>query len=179
MATKKKSAPAKPAKKAAGGGPAPTPPQQPQQQGAQLSILVQYVKDLSFESPNAPASLRGPGDNPQMNVNVNVQATAQQEGLFEVALNFDAKAANNAGVIYNIELVYAGIFRIQGVPQQYLQQILFVDCPMLLFPFARRIIADMTQEGAFPPLLLDPVDFARLYREKSAEIAQSATNMQA
>jgi len=142
----------------------------------ELSILVQYLKDLSFESPNAPATLQGPGENPKLQVNINVQANAQEENIYEIALNFEAKTTNDDGIIYNLELVYAGIFRIGGIPEEYMQQILFVDCPTLLFPFMRRIIADMTQEGAFPPLLLDPMDFARLYRENQADIQASATN---
>ncbi len=185
MATKKK--PATPKKAAAkkpetggnGGGAEAAQPQdagaQPDAQGAELSILVQYIKDLSFESPNAPASLQGPGENPKLNVNVNVQASAQAEGIFEVSLNFEANATSDDGVIYNVELVYAGVFRISGVPDHLLQPVLFIDCPTLLFPFMRRIIADMTQEGAFPPLLLDPVDFAALYRQNVEQIQQSST----
>lgn len=144
-------------------------------QSAELSILVQYIKDLSFESPNAPVSLQGPGENPKLNVNINVQAAAQADSIFEVSLHFEANATSDDGVIYNIELVYAGVFRISGVPDNLLQPVLFIDCPTLLFPFMRRIIADMTQEGAFPPLLLDPVDFAALYRQNAEQIEQSAT----
>ena len=149
------------------------PSQDPQ--SAELSILVQYIKDLSFESPNAPASLQGPGENPKLNVNINVQAAAQADDIFEVALHFEANATSDDGVIYNIELVYAGVFRVTGVPENLLQPVLFIDCPTLLFPFMRRIIADMSQEGAFPPLLLDPVDFAALYRQNAEQIEQSAT----
>ncbi|GAB4229042.1 MAG: protein-export chaperone SecB [Methyloligellaceae bacterium] len=145
-----------------------------QEQAGELSILVQYIKDLSFESPNAPMSLQGPGENPRLTVNVNVQAEAKEDDIYEVSLNFEGKTTNDAGVIYNLELVYAGIFKITGIPNEYLQQVLFVDCPTLLFPFMRRIIADMTQEGAFPPLMLDPIDFAKLYRENQAQIQASA-----
>lgn len=146
-----------------------------QPQSAELSVLVQYIKDLSFESPNAPASLQGPGENPKLNVNINVQAAAQADDIFEVSLHFEANATSDDGVIYNIELVYAGVFRISGVPENLLQPVLFIDCPALLFPFMRRIIADMSQEGAFPPLMLDPVDFAALYRQNAEQIKQSAT----
>ncbi len=176
MAAKKKSAtPRKPAAKTtpadggnASGGEAGA------QQGGELSILVQFIKDLSFESPNSPKSLQGPGENPQLNVNVNVQAAPQGDNVYEVDLNFEAKATSDDGVIYNIELVYAGLFRLAGIPEEYLQPVLFVDCPTLLFPFARRIVADLTQEGAFPPLLLDPVDFAGLYRQNAAQLQQQA-----
>lgn len=185
MATKKKPAASKkPAAKKPGadgnGGGAETAPQpdiaaQQDPQSAELSILVQYIKDLSFESPNAPVSLQGPGENPKLDVNVNVQASAQSDDIFEVSLNFEANASSDDGVIYKIELVYAGVFRISGVPDHLLQPVLFIDCPTLLFPFMRRIIADMTQEGAFPPLLLDPVDFAGLYRQNAEQIQQTAS----
>lgn len=185
MATKKKPATAKkpaakkPAAKKSGsdGDAGGVEPQPAQQQAGELSILVQFIKDLSFESPNAPKSLQGPGPNPQLNVNVNVQATAQADGIFEVALNFEANATSDDGVIYNIELVYAGVFRLANIPEQFIRPVLFVDCPTLLFPFMRRIVADLTQEGAFPPLLLDPVDFSRLYRENAGQLQeQSAIN---
>jgi preprotein translocase subunit SecB len=175
MAAKKKTAaPKKPAAAPAadgGNGGGAQPADQPQ---GQMAILVQFIKDLSFESPNSPKSLQGPGENPQLNVNVNVQATPQGEGIYEVDLNFEAKATSDDGVIYNVELVYAGLFRLEGIPEQFLQPVLFVDCPTLLFPFARRIMADLTQEGAFPPLLLDPVDFAGLYQQNAAQIQQQA-----
>lgn len=172
--TKKPAAAAKPAADAAnaGGG------QDAQQPGGELSILIQFIKDLSFESPNSPKSLQGPGENPQLNVNVNVQAAPQGQDIYEVDLNFEAKATSDDGVIYNIELVYAGMFRLTGIPEQYLQPVLFVDCPTLLFPFARRIVADLTQEGAFPPLLLDPVDFAGLYRQNAEQLQQQSAQPQ-
>lgn len=166
--TKKPATPQPPAGAGNSGG------EDAQQQGGELSILVQFIKDLSFESPNSPKSLQGPGENPQLNVNVNVQASPQGENVYEVDLNFEAKATSDDGVIYNIELVYAGMFRLAGIPEEYLQPVLFVDCPTLLFPFARRIVADLTQEGAFPPLLLDPVDFAGLYRQNAAQLQQQA-----
>lgn len=175
MAAKKKAAtPKKPAAPQPAAGAGNAGGEEGQQQGGELSILVQFIKDLSFESPNSPKSLQGPGENPQLNVNVNVQAAPQGENIYEVDLNFEAKATSDDGVIYNIELVYAGMFRLAGIPEEYLQPVLFVDCPTLLFPFARRIVADLTQEGAFPPLLLDPVDFAGLYRQNAAQLQQQA-----
>lgn len=145
---------------------------QPQQAVRQLSILAQFIKDLSFESPNAPKSLQGPGENPKLQVNVNVHAIGQGDNMYEVDLNFEAKAASDAGVIYNVELVYAGLFRLVGVPQELLQPVLFIDCPTILFPYLRRIVSELSQEGGFPPLFLDPIDFASLYRQNAGKLQQ-------
>jgi preprotein translocase subunit SecB len=135
---------------------------------AQLSVLAQYIKDLSFENPGAPQSLQGPGQNPQLKVSVNVNAGARAEDAFEVALNLEVQAKSDAGVIYNVDLVYSGLFRLRNIPQNLLQPVLFVDCPTLLFPFMRRVLADVTRDGGFPPLMLDPIDFGRLYAQNLA-----------
>jgi preprotein translocase subunit SecB len=136
---------------------------------AQLSVLAQYVKDLSFESPGAPQTLQGPGDNPQLKIGVNVNAGPRGEDVYEVAVHLEAHAKSDAGVIYNVELDYAGLFRIKNVPKDLLQPVMFVDCPTLLFPFVRRVIADMVRDGGFPPLMLDPIDFGRLYAQNLAQ----------
>lgn len=161
------------AKASSGNGGAAAQPQAGDQQQRQLSILAQFVKDLSFESPNAPTSLQGPGENPKLQVNVNVHAIGQGENIYEVDLNFEANASSDSGVIYNIELVYAGLFRLTGIPQEMLQPVLFIDCPTILFPYLRRIVSDLTQEGAFPPLFLDPIDFTTLYRQNAGKLQQS------
>jgi len=134
----------------------------------QLNVVAQYVKDLSFESPGAPQTLQGPGENPQLKVGVNVNAGARGEDIYEVAVNIEAHAKSDVGVIYNVELVYAGVFRIVNVPQDMLQPIMFVDCPTILFPFVRRVLSDVVRDGGFPPLMLDPIDFARLYAQNMA-----------
>lgn len=157
-------------------GEAPTGTAPPQSAGAgaravtdaQLAVLAQYVKDLSFESPGAPQTLQGPGENPQLKVGVNVNAGPRGEDAYEVALNIEAHAQSNAGVIYNVELVYGGLFRLRNIPQHLLQPVLFVDCPTILFPFVRRVLADVVRDGGFPPLLLDPIDFGRLYAQNMA-----------
>jgi len=140
--------------------------------GAQLAVLVQYVKDLSFESPGAPQTLQGPGDNPQLKVGVNVNAGPRGEDIYEVVLNFEAHARSDAGVIYNVELAYGGLFRLHNIPQDMLQPVLFVDCPTILFPFVRRVLADVVRDGGFPPLMLDPIDFGRLYAQNLAQSQQ-------
>lgn len=140
----------------------------------QLSILVQFVKDLSFESPNAPTSLQGPGENPQLQINVNVNVNGHGNDIFEVDLQLEANAKSDTGVIYNIELVYGGMFRILGFAEEDLHRLLFIDCPTILFPFARRIVSDMTRDGAFPPLNLDPIDFNGLYQHNLAQAQAEA-----
>ncbi len=169
------------AKKTNGDGPPPESPSDPAggaKPGSppELSVLGQYVKDLSFESPNAPKSLQGPGDNPQLKVGVNVNAGPVGDDTYEVALHLEVHARSDPGVIYNVELVYAGLFRLRGLPQNMLQPVLFVDCPTILFPFLRRVLADVVRDGGFPPLLLDPIDFRRLYAQNLSQSQSTAKN---
>jgi len=141
---------------------------------AQLGVLAQYVKDLSFESPGAPQTLQGPGENPQLKVGVNVSAGQRGEDVHEVVVHVEAHAKSDVGVIYNVELDYAGLFRIKNVPQHLMQPVMFVDCPTLLFPYVRRVISDIVRDGGFPPLMLDPMDFGRLYAQNIAKGQQGA-----
>jgi preprotein translocase subunit SecB len=140
----------------------------------QINVLGQYIKDLSFENPSAPRSLRG-NQKPSIQINFNVQAQPIGDELFEVALSLEASASSDEGVIYNLELVYAGGFRLHSLPKEAIQPVLFIECPALLFPFVRRIVGDLTREGGFPPLLIDPIDFASLYRQRMMQ-NQSAAN---
>ena len=134
-----------------------------------LNVLAQYVKDLSFESPGAPNSLRGRDKAPGIAINVNVNANPLSDKQFDVNLTLNAKASFDQEVLFNVELVYGGVFAISGFPQEHMLPILFIECPRLLFPFARQIIAEATRNGGFPPLMLDPVDFVALYRQKLAQ----------
>ena len=131
-------------------------------------MLGQYIKDLSFESPAAPEVLQTPPPNPQLQVTVNVNAASKSDEDYEVILNIEVHAKSDTGVIYNVELFYGGMFRLRNVPQNMLQPVLFIDCPTLLFPFVRRVLADVTRDGGFPPLMLDPIDFGRLYAQNLA-----------
>jgi len=131
----------------------------------QLMVLAQYTKDLSFENPNAPQSL-GQNTQPQINITVNVGAKQLGGTDFEVELRLEGKAETSGSVMFNIELVFAGAFRIQNVPQDNLQPVLMIECPRILFPFAREIIATSVRNGGFPPLLLDPIDFFALYQQR-------------
>ena len=138
----------------------------PGQPPIQAQVVGQYIKDLSFENPNVGKLLNGPGESPHLNLEVNVNAKRLEAGLFESAVDFKAQATNKAGVIYDLELVYAGMFKIENMPAQALEPFLLINCPLLMFPFLRRLVADLTREGGFPPLLLDPIDFAGLFMRR-------------
>jgi len=143
-------------------------------QGLRVNVLGQYIKDLSFENPNAPKSFQEPGENPNLQLNFNVGANKIGDDTYEVTLHFEGEAKSEASGIYQLDLVYAGIFRVEGFPQDRLRPFLFVDCPAVLFPFVRRLIADLTREGGYPPLLIDPIDFAALYRRNASKQQQDA-----
>jgi preprotein translocase subunit SecB len=146
-----------------------------QQQAPQLTVLAQYIKDFSFENPNAPQSLMQ-GQQPQINIQINVGAKPLSDTDIEVALKLDGKAKNGETLLFGFELEFAGIFRITNVPQESLNAVVLIECPRLLFPFAREIVATAVRNGGFPPLLLDPVDFVALYRQKMEQIQpQQAT----
>ena len=137
----------------------------------QLNVLVQYTKDLSFENPNAPRSLGQQQQQPAINIQINVAANGVAENDYEVTLSIEGKAQIGDMVLFNFELAYAGVFRVQNVPQDNLHPVVMIECPRLLFPFAREIIATAVRDGGFPPLLLDPVDFVGLYRQNLANQA--------
>ncbi|NVP54055.1 protein-export chaperone SecB [Mycoplana rhizolycopersici] len=134
-----------------------------------LNILAQYVKDLSFENPGAPRSLQAREKAPSININVNVNANPLTETEFDVVLTLNAEAKDDGKVLFNAELAYGGVFRISGFPQEHMLPVLFIECPRLLFPFARQIIADATRNGGFPPLMIDPIDFAQMFQQRMAE----------
>lgn len=142
---------------------------QPQVLMPQIGVLAQYVKDLSFENPNAPRSLTPTGQQPTLNVQVNVDAKPMNETDVEVSLRLEGKAEGQGAVLFSFELIFGGIFRVQNVPADSMQAVVLIECPRLLFPFAREIIATAVRNGGFPPLLLDPVDFVGLYRQKMAQ----------
>lgn len=130
----------------------------------QVRIVAQYVKDFSFENPNAPRSLQPQGEGgPRIEVGVNVNARKASDELFEVELKITANANSDIGAIFACELLYGGLFALKNVPEEALEPFLVVEAPRLIFPFARRIIADATRDGGFAPLMLDPIDFASMY----------------
>ena len=144
----------------------------------QLNVLAQYTKDLSFENPNAPSSLAPQQQQPAINIQINVSANNIAENEYEVTLSVEGKAENAGKLMFSFDLAYAGVFRIVNVPKENLHPLVMIECPRLLFPFAREIIATSVRDGGFPPLMLDPVDFVGLYRQNlerqaAAQAAQS------
>lgn len=140
-----------------------------------LNVLAQYLKDLSFENPKAPDSLRNREGSPEISVGVNV-ASRQRSGVeYEVDLKIEVKAEQKGEMVFQIEMLYGGLFQVRNVPQAHLHPFVMIECPRLLFPFAREIIATSVRDGGFPPLMLDPVDFVGLYRQnmerQQAELA--------
>jgi preprotein translocase subunit SecB len=155
-----------------GNGNIGTPPAGEAGTQVQVRVVGQYIKDLSFENPNIRKLLDAPGDKPSLRVEVNVNATKVADKTFESAIQFKAEATSKTGVIYDLELAYAGLFRVENMPEQALEPFLLINCPALLFPFLRRLVADLTREGGFPPLLLDPIDFAGLYVQRKKQGGQ-------
>lgn len=143
-----------------------------------LNIVGQYIKDLSFENPNAPASLSA-GSAPQISISINVGAQKQQDELYAVELTINAKAERDNNVLFNIELVYGGLFAIKNFPENQLHPLVMIECPRLIFPFARQLLASVTQSGGFPPLLMEPVDFSAIYRQNLEAVAAQQANGEA
>ncbi len=135
----------------------------------QLNVLAQFVKDFSFENPNAPRSLAPQEQGPEINIQVNVNAQQLSEGEFEVGLVLEGSAKTAEMTLFSFELNFAGLFRIRNIPEQELHPVVMIECPRLLFPFARQIIGDAVRNGGFPPLYIDPIDFVALYRQRLAE----------
>ncbi|MCH2546877.1 MAG: protein-export chaperone SecB [Alphaproteobacteria bacterium] len=133
---------------------------------ARFHVTGQYVKDLSFENPRAPQSLIGNEEKPKIEVNIDLNASKLRDDLYEVVLKVSVKAAVKEENLFLTDLAYAGLFTLQNIPEDRLQQILFVDCPFVLFPYARRIVSDATRDGGFPPLMLEPIDFFAMYRKR-------------
>ena len=131
-----------------------------------IRILAQFIRDLSFENPRAPESLRAAQAQPQIELGVEMSARGRPDQLFEVDLKLTATARHEGEVSFAVELVYGGLFQLTGVAEQDIEAVLLIECPRFLFPFARRIIADCSAEGGFPPLLLEPIDFAGVYQSQ-------------
>ena len=154
------------------GAPGAAAPQTGGEQPPQINVLAQYVKDLSFENPNAPRSLQQT-EPPQISVQVNVTAKPMAETDVEVELKLEGKAEVGGTLMFSFELTFAGVFRILNVPQEQVQPIMMIECPRILFPFAREIVATSVRNGGYPPLLLDPIDFVALYQQR-LQAAQQA-----
>jgi preprotein translocase subunit SecB len=142
-----------------------------------IRLLAQYLKDLSFESPRSPHVFQKiAAEKPAFNVGINVQGTKAGDNVFEVVLDIRVESSLPDLKVFLIELKYAGLFAIQGVTDEILQQIMLIECPTILFPFARRIVADLTTDGGFFPLLLDPMDFRGLYISQQQKKASTGAD---
>jgi preprotein translocase subunit SecB len=142
-----------------------------------FNLVGQYIKDLSFENPGAPGSIMAGSGNPGFNVSINVGVKKQTDELYAVEITLNAKAERDAKVLFNVELVYGGVFRLKNIPEAQLAPLLMVEAPRLIFPFARQVLASVTQQGGFPPLMMEPVDFNALYLQnlKQLQAQQQAT----
>ena len=138
--------------------------------GPAIGLISQYVKDLSFENPNAPASYQWTSQ-PQIDVQFNIGSQPVGEGVYESAIKIDITAAHNEGQSFVVDLTYAGLFGVRNVPDDQVQAFLLAEAPRILFPFARRVIADAVRDGGYPPLLLEPIDFHGLYMQQQQQAA--------
>jgi len=134
----------------------------------QIGLIAQYVKDLSFENPNAPAVYQSQ-NGPRIDVQFNLATNQVADDVHEAAMKIEVRAVgDNEETAFAVELLYAGLFGVRNVPADQLQAFMFAEAPRLLFPFARRIVADAVRDGNFPPLMLDPIDFAAMYAQQQA-----------
>ncbi len=134
-----------------------------------LQIMGQYVKDLSFENPGAPTGFSG---SPNMDMGVDLKARPVGPDHYEVVFHLRVKASNEERTFFMLELAYASLVRLTNVPEEAVQQLLLIQVPHLMFPFARRVVADVVRDGGMPPLVIEPIDFASLYQQRMAQAAQ-------
>jgi len=137
-------------------------------------MISQYVKDLSFENPNAPAIFQSQSQ-PGIDVQFNIGANQVGEDVHEVVLKIDVRAEAEGQVAFIVDLSYAGLFGFRNVPLDQIQPFMLAEAPRLLFPFARRVLADTVRDGGFPPLLLEPIDFGQLYAQQQAQAGEQAS----
>lgn len=151
-----------------GGGPSAPQPAAADPAQQQLVINAQYIKDLSFENPRAPASLRQQSGPPNVEINVDVKAQGLGPENYEVVLTINASAKMQDEALFLIELSYGAVITVRNVPQELLSAVVLVETPRLMFPFARNVIAETTRDGGFPPLMINPIDFGELLRRNAA-----------
>jgi preprotein translocase subunit SecB len=163
------------AQEATGNGPTAPQPAPAAAAAQQLIINAQYIKDLSFENPRAPHSLRQPTAQPSVDINVDVKAQALGGENYEVVLTVNAGAKSQDETLFLVELSYGAVITVRNLPQELVNAVVLVETPRLMFPFARNIIADTTRDGGFPPLMINPIDFGELLRRNTAAGAQPGT----
>jgi preprotein translocase subunit SecB len=135
-----------------------------------IRVVRQFIRDVSFENPKAPESLVG--DAPQIEMGVELNARGRDDGLFDVELKLTASAKRNGETAFHVEVVNAGLFQVMNAPQELIEPLLLIECPRFLFPYSRRLISDLVTEGGFPPLHLDPIDFAAVYAARQQQMEQ-------
>ena len=138
----------------------------------QMIVNAQYIKDLSFENPNAPKSLLQPAGQPSVEINVDVKGTNIGPDLFEVVLTINTAAKVQDETVFLVELAYAAVVTVRNVPEALLPSVVLVETPRLIFPFARNIIADAVRDGGFPPLMINPIDFSALLQRQQSSGGQ-------
>ena len=131
-----------------------------------ISVLAQYLKDFSFENPRAPQSLMAGQPQPDVSVHIDVKTGSPAENVHEVLLTLRVEAKAGQDVVFIVEAAYAGLFQLSGIPAEHHKPVLLIEGPRLLFPFVRNIVADAVRTGGFPQLLINPIDFAELYRRQ-------------
>ena len=136
-----------------------------------FTLVGQYIRDLSFENPGAPGSMLAGGGGGPAGLNISVGVKKQADEINAVELTLTAKAEREKTVLFNVELIYGGVFRVKAIPEAQLPMLLMVEGPRLIFPFARQVLANITQQGGFAPLMVEPVDFLRLYQQNAAQLA--------
>ena len=140
-----------------------------------MALIGQYIRDLSFESPGAPGSILLGSGAPTFSINMDVDVRKQADEVYAVELKLGAKADRDNNVLFAVELVYGGVYRIRNVAEPQLSQLLMIECPRLIFPFARQVLASVTQQGGFPPVMLDPIDFGQFYLQKMQALQAAQT----
>ena len=139
-----------------------------------FQISAQYIKDLSFENPHAPHSLFSADQKQTIDVAVDLKAQKLQDGVYEVTLHLTVRAFTKENSVFLVDLTYAGIFQISNIPTENMERVLMIDCPFIMFPYARRVVSDITRDGGFPPLTLEPIDFNQLYAQNMRRNAEGA-----
>jgi preprotein translocase subunit SecB len=148
--------------------------EQAQETKQSLLLRAQYVKDLSFENPRAPASLFSLREAPAMDVNVSLAAQRLDANVFELTIAIAVRATHEKVTVFLSDLSYGGVLELQNIPDAHVESAVFVQGAQLIYPFARRVIADVTRDGGFPPLQLEPIDFLAMYRNQKSQVAPAA-----
>jgi preprotein translocase subunit SecB len=146
-------------------------------QPAQVRVVGQFIKDLSFENPSVGRVMIEPNEQPNIRIEVNVNAQNVGPNVFESVIELKANCSAKAGVLYDLEIQYGALLQLENVPEASLEPFLLINCPALTFPFVRRLVADITREGGFPPLLLDPIDFGNLYVQRRQQAGDGSASI--